>query len=186
MRETGTKHANGHGSFTGGWEKVEADVFEAYVAAVILADPAHGFETVEKWLTGCWAGILLREHPEVIINRKDELQKLIGTREAKIEYLDEEEDAHGQLVLVPEGQAPRTGGRTDSLGQQLFFVGCYITTASERTRLGGASAIGKKEAGMKAAGNAFETSKGLIEELSARKKREAEQRRTEKEKEERT
>ena len=36
------------------WTKVLADVFEAYVAAVILSDPHDGFTIVERWLGGLW------------------------------------------------------------------------------------------------------------------------------------
>ncbi|KAL2351822.1 ribonuclease III domain-containing protein [Cryomyces antarcticus] len=32
------------------WTKILADVFEAYVAALVLSSPADGFETVEAWL----------------------------------------------------------------------------------------------------------------------------------------
>ena len=38
-----------------GFNKVLGDVFEAYVAAVVLSDPEHGFAVAEKWLTSLWA-----------------------------------------------------------------------------------------------------------------------------------
>jgi len=36
------------------WTKTMGDLFEAYVAAVVLSDPKGGFETVEAWLTELW------------------------------------------------------------------------------------------------------------------------------------
>ena len=45
-----TKHAGNKG-----FNKVLGDVFEAYVAALITADPEHGFAIAEKWLTALWA-----------------------------------------------------------------------------------------------------------------------------------
>jgi len=43
----------------GGFEKVLADCFEAYVAALILSDPIHGFQIAESWLTALWAPRIL-------------------------------------------------------------------------------------------------------------------------------
>lgn len=36
------------------WTKTMGDIFEAYVAAVVLDDPKGGFETVETWLQALW------------------------------------------------------------------------------------------------------------------------------------
>lgn len=36
------------------WTKTMGDIFEAYVAAVILSDPTGGFQTVETWLHALW------------------------------------------------------------------------------------------------------------------------------------
>ncbi len=36
------------------WTKTMGDIFEAYVAAVVLSDPVGGFETVETWLQALW------------------------------------------------------------------------------------------------------------------------------------
>jgi len=36
------------------WTKTMGDIFEAYVAAVVLSDPKGGFELVETWLQELW------------------------------------------------------------------------------------------------------------------------------------
>ena len=45
----------GKGKGNKGFKKVMGDVFEAYVAAVVLSDVESGFAVVEKWLTALWA-----------------------------------------------------------------------------------------------------------------------------------
>ena len=45
------------------WRKVLGDMFEAYVAAVVLGDPEHGFTTVEEWMRELWAPILAADDP---------------------------------------------------------------------------------------------------------------------------
>ena len=36
------------------WMKIMADVFEAYVAAVVLSDKVNGYATAKKWVTELW------------------------------------------------------------------------------------------------------------------------------------
>ena len=42
-----------------GFNKILADVFEAYVAAIVLSDPENGISRLEKWLKELWTPILL-------------------------------------------------------------------------------------------------------------------------------
>jgi len=147
------------------YEKMLADVFEAYVAAVVLSWPERddGFKRAETWMTELWTDALLEAEPEIAANRKDELVKLVGGKEVKIEYVDEnpvEEKKRGAV--------------------QRFEMAVYLTGwGYERVKLGSAVGVGKKEAGMKAVLDAFENNKELIEEIVekkrlAKEKREAE------------
>ncbi|KAJ9623408.1 hypothetical protein H2203_005667 [Taxawa tesnikishii (nom. ined.)] len=91
-----------------GW-KIFADVFEAYVAAIILSDPQNGFQRTEKWLTELWAPILLsefgKEAAEEVYNgnAKQELQQKILTRDTKLDYRNDrpmEQSKHSQKFFV--------------------------------------------------------------------------------------
>ena len=44
-----------------GWGKVLGDMFEAYVAAVVLDDLVEGYATAEGWLKELWAPMLERD-----------------------------------------------------------------------------------------------------------------------------
>lgn len=59
------------------WMKVIADIFEAYVAALVLSNPEHGFEIAEAWLTELWAPQLLGFREKVVENlqARNELNK---------------------------------------------------------------------------------------------------------------
>ncbi|PNS15419.1 hypothetical protein CAC42_678 [Sphaceloma murrayae] len=48
-----------------GLNKILADVFEAYVAALVLSDPKKGFERTQAWLWELWTPLLV-EHAESI------------------------------------------------------------------------------------------------------------------------
>lgn len=194
------------------YEKMLADVFEAFVAAVVLSwvdgggpgddadvnkddenkdkndnDPADtrtsskskpktkpksGFEIAETWLTELWADILLTHETEGATlqastsgNRKDELNRLIGGKEVKIEYLD-------------LGTIPTASKGVKSNGVQMFEVGVYITGwGYDKVKLGVGKGVGKKEAGMVACLDAFERNKALIDEIAEVKRCEDEKRR---------
>jgi len=132
---------------------------------VVLSWPERddGFKRAETWMTELWTDALLEAEPEIAANRKDELVKLVGGKEVKIEYVDEnpvEEKKRGAV--------------------QRFEMAVYLTGwGYERVKLGSAVGVGKKEAGMKAVLDAFENNKELIEEIVekkrlAKEKREAE------------
>ncbi|KAF2106746.1 double-strand-specific ribonuclease Pac1, partial [Lophiotrema nucula] len=92
------------------WLKISADVFEAYVAAIVLSDPEHGFETAEKWLTELWAPQLLAHREKVIQDPAafDTLQKKLGAKNVKLDYRQER-------PMEMRG------------GVQNFFLGVYLT-----------------------------------------------------------
>lgn len=73
------------------WKKVVADVFEAYVAGVVLSDPLHGYETADKWLTELWAPQLLGFKEKIIEDphAKNKLAALLVVNDIKLEYREE-------------------------------------------------------------------------------------------------
>ncbi len=132
--------------------KVMGDIFEAYVAAVILSDPEQGVERVSSWLKSLWAQTISKQIKEqerlnekvnaipagdvnANLNPKDMLSKKIGAKGVKITYKD----------AGPERKDPVTGF-------PLFSIGVYLDGWGEQDKqLGIGKALGKKDAGMKAA-----------------------------------
>lgn len=139
---------------------------QAYIGAIILSDrdfeapedgqpTMSGFEEAEAWLTALWVPILLEEDPNiaVVVNRKDELAKAVGDKGVKIEYLED------KPMFLSQGGA-----------MQNYTVGVYITGwGLERKILGQGVAVGKKEAGMRAAADALDRNP-FVEELHEKKR----------------
>jgi ribonuclease-3 len=144
-------------------EKIFADIFEAYIAAVILSDPAHGLERATQWLKGIWGRTIIRDiraegkkgaefdspiwnlrgrdatieivsSSQAPLNAKEELQKKLQSKDAKIKYEDLGPERYNKVTKQP-----------------LFTVGVYMDGYGERKQLGWGTATGKKDAGMKAA-----------------------------------
>lgn len=144
--------------------KILGDIFEAYVAAVILSDPENGISMAVKWLKGLWGRTIMKEianeerqgfhfrNPMWHLNGdskeseknqpqappmppKDQLQKAIGVKGVKIYYEDVGPVSTDRITKLP-----------------LFTVGCFLDGWGEKGKqLGHGSAGGKKEAGSKAA-----------------------------------
>lgn len=125
--------------------KALGDIFEAYVGALIRSDPEHGFLRAAEWLKALW-GPLLEEHirheesggnaGDRDITAKAQLDKLIGGPAVKIEYRD----------------LPSAGKKDRESQLPLFSVGCFLHGWGETgLLLGYGTALGKKEAGQKAA-----------------------------------
>ena len=74
------------------WIKALGDIFEAYVAAVVLSDPERGFDTAEDWLVALWTPKLPDHSKEIPINTdaKQELSRKIMHKGMRIEYRAEE------------------------------------------------------------------------------------------------
>ena len=151
------------------YKKVLGDIFEAYVAAVVLSDPEFGLGRASSWMKALWSKDLAKEIKAEYNNRqrsqqvgtnagsdeklatpvtsedghpKDRLVKKIGTKGVKIYYLDENESVD----------------KTN--GQRRFTVAVYVDAWGEsRVRLGFGSALSKKEAGAIAAENAMKNKK---------------------------
>ncbi|KFH41623.1 Ribonuclease-like protein [Hapsidospora chrysogenum ATCC 11550] len=147
--------------------KTQGDMFEAYVAAVILSDPDDGLSNCAKWLRALWS----RTIKDQIIKAervarggapsnptqetrpgaraptpKEELAKLIVVKGVRLEYKD----------------MPGKEKKDRNLKLELFTVGVYLTGWGEDNKLlGWASALSKKEAGQKAAARALESKKQM-------------------------
>jgi ribonuclease-3 len=154
-----------NGTSASGKQRAKAlgDIFEAYVGALVRADPEKGMEVAAEWLKALWGPVLERQIREEEtgarvkdrdLNPKTELEQLIGAPGVKIEYRD-----------LPSG-----GKRDRDTKQELFFVGCFLSGwGEEGLQLGYGSALGKKEAGQKAAVKAMENKK-LIKKFAEKKK----------------
>ncbi|PQE04132.1 RNAse3 domain-containing protein [Rutstroemia sp. NJR-2017a BVV2] len=163
--------------------KIMGDIFEAYVAAVVLSDPTNGVARVSEWLKNLWAMTLAKDirteerngrfdsplwrlrgaieetcqenvKPRVeSLNAKDRLQRAIGSRGVKLIYKDSGPVKKDSISKLP-----------------LYTVAVYLTGWGENGKqLGFGSALGKTEAGMKAAENALANKKMMSIYLEKKK-----------------
>ena len=155
--------------------KVNGDIFEAYVAAVVLSKPkgaklgtanadsfadpfggdAPGFAVAEKWLTELWrlSGKLKNVTKVDDEKSKGDLQRKLGGKGVLITYEQERE----RIVLKDKGL-------------EQYFMGVYLTGwGYQNQHLGSGEGLSKKAAGMAAARDALERSAKLIAEVEAKK-----------------
>lgn len=135
------------------WKKVVADLFEAYVAGVVLDDPEHGFETAEKWLDTLWAPQLLSFKEKVVENAraKDDLQKLIFVNHIKLEYREEKP-------------------MTYTNGVQMFYIGVRLTGwGYENEWLGSGEGQNKAQAAIAAANDAMKRNSKVLVDATRQK-----------------
>ncbi|KFZ04881.1 hypothetical protein V501_08887 [Pseudogymnoascus sp. VKM F-4519 (FW-2642)] len=161
--------------------KILGDVFEAYVAAVIYSDPKNGVEKASNWLKALWAGTLSKE-----ILEQDEVNKslqttgppVVSTTSAKQE-LATQIVSRGIKLLYKDADTP---GKDPVTGFPLYTVGVYLEGWGEKNKLlGSGTALGKKEAGAKAAEEAlkrdlyvYREKKRIFDEMNKAKKEAAE------------
>ncbi|KAF2680251.1 ribonuclease III [Lentithecium fluviatile CBS 122367] len=132
------KHG-GHMGDSKAWTKVVADVFEAYVAAVVLSDPENGFQTAEKWLTELWAPQFMEFKEQVVENpqAKDELSRMVACKGVVLHYRHERDMVHVN-------------------GVQKYFIGVYMTGwGYENEWLGSGEGRNKGQGGVYAAMDAI-------------------------------
>lgn len=124
------------------WTKTMGDLFEAYVAAVILSDPDNGFSNVEAWMTELWGPLLSNREEETLnMNAKVQLSTKIMGKGVKVTYRDEKE---------PENMKNE--------GRILFHIGVYISGwGYQDAHLGSGKGWNKNEAGYRAATQAMST-----------------------------
>ncbi|OAL02383.1 ribonuclease III [Phaeosphaeriaceae sp. SRC1lsM3a] len=149
------------------WNKVVADIFEAYVAGVVLSDPENGFAVAEKWLDELWAPQLLGFKEKIVENprARDELQKLLVLNGIEIKYREER-----PLVV--------------DRGVHSYLMGAYLTGwGYEDEWLGSGEGQRKPAACIAAATQALKLNSAVLQN-AARQKKELVEART-KEREER-
>lgn len=135
------------------WLKVRGDVFEAYVAAVILSDVEHGFDVVEKWLRELWMPRLSHIQPPqtTALKHKEQLARKVMSKGIKLRY-------------VEETPAKQLDG-----GMQTYYIGVYLTGWGwQNQHLGSGIGLNKAIAGDEAAKQALSNCP-LIDEISAAK-----------------
>ena len=133
--------------------KVLADIFEAYVAAVVLSDPISGFARASAWLKALWAGTIQKQIRDAVVLEKkatelpakNQLANLIMAKGIKLRY----EDAPNQRP-----QYSRDGR------QPLYTINVYLDGWGETNKLlGWGTAPHKGEAGHRAAQCAMDNKK---------------------------
>ncbi|KAL6871168.1 ribonuclease III [Trichoderma novae-zelandiae] len=150
--------------------KTQADMFEAYVAAVILSDPEQGLVTVVGWLKALW-GKTLRED----IYKAEAAKRRSETQPAQEGTVDPSAKQRLSVKIVTKGVTIEykdlPGEKRDkNLGLPLFTVGVYLTGYGEVGRLlAVGTALSKKDAGHKAAEAALQN-KRLIQAYEEKKK----------------
>lgn len=138
------------------WNKITADVFEAYVAAVVLSDPVAGFLTAEKWMNQLWAEQMLAYREPILIenaNAQNELNNLIHLNHIKLTYTEEK-----PMEMT-------------ALGVQQYYQGVYLTGwGYENEWLGSGMGRNKSQAAVNAAHDAL-TRKSIALETAIKKKK---------------
>jgi len=141
------------------WIKTMGDIFEAYVAAIIMSDPGTGFQTAEAWLTALWQNKLSPRQSKPAFetqtadpNAKNDLARKLLSKGIKLDYVEEK---------------PPTEIRDQ--GKIVFHIGVYLTAWGwQNQHLGSGSGLSKSEAGAMAAAEALKNP--LTEKMNAVKK----------------
>jgi ribonuclease-3 len=135
------------------WTKIKGDVFEAYVAAVILSHSIDGYHVAEKWLTQLWLPKLdSLGHQKAEFRYKETLAKKVMGKGTKLEYREE------KRAIDHKGS-----------GTQTFFIGVYLTGWGKwkDEHLGSGQGSSKAAAGDEAARDALSTNASLISNIAA-------------------
>jgi ribonuclease-3 len=138
---------------TKAWMKVVADIFEAYVAGVVLSDPQHGFATAEKWLDELWAPQLLGFKEKVVENphAREDLQKMVEMNGVRLKY---------------QTEKPMTMDN----GVQKFYLGLYMTGwGYENEWLGSGDGQNKAQACIAAAADALKRNSPALQSAARQK-----------------
>lgn len=171
--------------------KIQGDMFEAYIAAVIVSDPTNGLAVAAQWLRALFS-ITIKDE---ITQNEDSLRRRIITQTAPITSCPPSNSKSSGNVrggpirdpssFPPKDQLTRLIGakgirieyrdipgpsKDEKFNLPLFSVGVYLTGWGENERLlGTGTALGKKEAGQIAATAALQQ-KELMSEYEAKKR----------------
>lgn len=159
--------------------KIYADIFEAYVAAIIIQSPESGFNTAEKWLSELWIPRLKQWDKEVAslpitsstttnttAGDHHTLTSSISCHQAKQDLATKLLGKNIRLEFIDE----RPPDLTSEKGRQTFFIGAYLTGwGYERQHLGSGTGSSKQEASQRAALHALTENRALVETIAAKK-----------------
>lgn len=157
--------------------KVQADMFEAYVAAAIVSDLKSGLANTESWLKSLWARTI-KDH---IMNNETrtkasggagfESQNGAASAISKTNFTSKEalrNEIGAKGILIRYEDMPGIGKDKD-IGMPLYTVGVYLDGWGEMNKLlATGTALKKKEAAQKAAQRALENKK-LLKPYKAKK-----------------
>lgn len=137
--------------------KIHGDIFEAYVAAVILSnkDYHEGFHIVRTWLTALWEPILaqygMAGSVTSNVKSKEELARAVLVKGVRLNYIDEK---------------PPIAFK--SRGLTTYFIGVYLNGwGYDNQHLGSGQGTSKVEAGQEAAKAAMKHP--LMDEIRAKR-----------------
>ena len=125
--------------------KMLGDVFEAYVAGIVLSNASSGYQIAEEWLHKLWIPKLEAQNSAEVKeppphDSKQQLAKRIQSREIRIHYLD----------AAPPDMSESTSGKT------WYTIGAFIKGGKfDGAKLGEGTALSKRTAGMIAATQAL-------------------------------
>ena len=163
------KHKSQWNTGSKAWQKVVADIFEAYVAALVLSDPENGFSVAEEWLTTLWAPQLLGFREKIIENpqARNQLNKLVLTKDVRLDCREEKPMAY------------------DSNSIQRFFMGIYLTGWGYTDEwLGSGESQNKAQATIAAAADALKRNCPALQDATRQKSEMMKMKQEEKEKKE--
>ncbi|CAE7008258.1 hypothetical protein P3342_002820 [Pyrenophora teres f. teres] len=136
------------------YQKVVADIVEAYVAAIVLSDPDNGFEAAEAWLTELWAPQLLGFREKIIENpqARNELNRLVLGKDVK---------------LITKEEKPMS---YDENSIQCYHIGIYLTGWGYNDEwLGSGHGQNKVQAGVAAAADALKRDSPVLKDAIRQK-----------------
>lgn len=150
--------------------KIQGDIFESYVGAIVRSDPVNGRQTATQWLKALWGReirdqIVAAEAQGAARKQTNNSADPTGTEVVKEkEYLPKEMLSK---MIVVKGirlryeDEPKSGLKKDKhLNLPLFIIGVYLDGWGEENKLlGVGSALKKTEAGQKAATMAMQNKK---------------------------
>ncbi|SPJ87915.1 related to Ribonuclease III [Fusarium torulosum] len=181
--------------------KIQGDIFEAYVGAVVKSDAQHGSANVVAWLKALWSRTIKdqikqaeRQHEASLAIRKQpptHEQSFTPAQTSDMTTRQKELNAKMRLssAVVVRGIKLRYEDmpckkKDKNLNLPLFAIGVYLDGWGETNKLLGiGTALGKKEAGEKAAAEALENRK-LLKVYESKKRAWMEEARSSKPKEE--
>jgi ribonuclease-3 len=172
-----------------GLNKILGDVFEAYIAAIVLSDPEHGFARAEAWLTALWAPKLVEtaasqkySNPSLLLQSTDTSDpRTTYSPTAKADLQRKVQAYDAKLTYAP--YKPSIELKGDLLGQNKHFIAVYLTGwGHEKKLLGKGDGKNKVEAGNWAAIEAmYGETKAIVDECEKKLVAMKERKRKEKE-----